>query len=139
MKAMHDNNGDHAVHTPAPAPAPARGHEQPHAQEDLSAAAPRTPAQRKRAGRRAWAMLGVIGVGAVAAAAASTMPRLAVPAQLAETTRRIENARRSVTVVSPAPAKTDAEVRLTGSKGGHVERNLRRCGLGLRQAGRSQS
>jgi hypothetical protein len=70
-------------------------------------------------------MIGVLGVGAVAAAAASTMPRLAVPAQLAETTRRIESARRSVTVVSPAAAKADAEVRLTGSTRPLEETSLR--------------
>lgn len=85
------------------------------AHEDLSAAKPRSSEQRRRAGRRAWRFLGVIGIGAVGAAAFSTWPRLHVGAALAETTRRIDQARRSVTVVSPSRSKSRAEVRLPGS------------------------
>jgi len=84
--------------------------------EALSAiAAPRTSEQRRRAGRRAWTFLAIVGIGAVGGAAASTWPRLHVPAALAETSRRIDQGRRSVTVVSPTPAKAVAEVRLPGS------------------------
>jgi membrane fusion protein (multidrug efflux system) len=109
MNAFNDHNGDRFTSV-------AVSHEKPqNHHEDLSAAAPRSPEQRKRAGRRAWVLMGVIGVGAVAAAAASTYPRLAVPKELSETTHRLDEARRSVTVVSPSPAKAQADVRLPGS------------------------
>jgi RND family efflux transporter MFP subunit len=57
----------------------------------------------------------MIAVVAVIAAAASTWPRLGVHAALVETTQRIDQGRRSVTVVSPSPAKPLADVRLPGS------------------------
>jgi RND family efflux transporter MFP subunit len=108
MNATHDHNHvDRIVRAPAPS------HDHNH--HDLSAAAPRTPEQRKRAGRRAWLLLGVVGVAAGAAAAAGTLPRLGVTRELAETTGRIDQARRNVTVVSPAAASARAEVRLPGS------------------------
>jgi RND family efflux transporter MFP subunit len=103
------SNGDRLNHTPA------RGHGAGHEHDDLSAAAPRTPEQRKRAGRRAWVLLGVVAVAAGAAAAAGTLPRLGISRELAQTTGRIDQARRSVTVVSPAAASARAEVRLPGS------------------------
>jgi RND family efflux transporter MFP subunit len=110
MHATYPGNGDQlAEHTFTAAPQDGDHH------DNLSAAAPRTPHQRKRAGRRAWVLLAVIGVGAAAAAAASTAPRFHVKTELAETTRRIDQARRSVTVVSPTPAKSHADVRLPGS------------------------
>jgi len=84
--------------------------------DDIStAAAPRSPEQRKRAGKRAWLLLSVIGIAAAGAAATSAWPRLRVHDELAKTTQRIDQGRRSVTVVSPAPAKASAEVRLPGS------------------------
>ena len=94
---------------------PAHSHVAGHDHDDLSAAAPRTPEQRKRTGRRAWVLLGVVGVIAGAAAAAGTLPRLGVTQELAQTTGRIDQARRTVTVVSPAAAAARAEVRLPGS------------------------
>src|SRR5437763_5682405 len=99
----HKHNGEHV---------PAANHAE---HEDLSAAAPRTAEQRKRAGRRAGLLLTVIGLVALGAAAASTWPRLHVHAALAETTQRIDEGRRSVTIISPTPAKALAEVRLPGS------------------------
>jgi RND family efflux transporter MFP subunit len=81
----------------------------------MGAAKPRTAEQRRRAGKRAWLLLAILGVGAAAAATASTLPRLGVPKELAETSHRIDQARRSVTVVSPAAPKAHAEVRLPGS------------------------
>src|SRR5260370_15182737 len=80
-----DHNGEH-VALPVQEGRAAHGEH-----EDISkAAAPRTAEQRKRTGRRVWLILGVIAVGAVGAAAASTWPRLHVHAGLAETTRRID-------------------------------------------------
>lgn len=84
--------------------------------EDLSAdAAPRSPHERRRAGRRAWMILAVVGISAAAAATASTLPRLGASKALVETNQVIDHARRSVTVVSPKPATAQAEVRLPGS------------------------
>jgi RND family efflux transporter MFP subunit len=83
--------------------------------EDLSAAKPRRPEQRRQAGRRARLFLAVIGIGAAGAAAASAWPRLHTHEALAETTQRIDEGRRSVTVVSPTASKAMAEVRLPGS------------------------
>src|SRR5688500_13411841 len=108
MNATHDhNNVDQFLRTPA--------HSRDHNHEDLSAAAPRTPAQRRRAGRRAWALLGVLGIAAAGAAAAGTLPRLGVSHELAQTTSRADQARRTVTVVSPTQAAAKAEARLPGS------------------------
>jgi RND family efflux transporter MFP subunit len=105
-----NHNGDHTVLPVDVTHRPADGH------EDLSVLlAPRAPEQRRRAGRRAWSFLAIFGIGAVGAAAASTWPRLHAPAALAETSHRIDQGRRSVTVVSPSPAKAVAEVRLPGS------------------------
>jgi RND family efflux transporter MFP subunit len=59
--------------------------------------------------------MAIVGIAAVGGAAASTWPRLHRPAALAQTTRKIDEGRRSVTVVSPTPAKSVAEVRLPGS------------------------
>jgi membrane fusion protein (multidrug efflux system) len=113
MHAIYPGNGDQLEeHGLAAVRREDRREDHP---DDLSAAAPRTPAQRKRAGRRAWVLLAILGIGAAAAAAASTAPRLQVKNELAETTHRIDQARRSVTVVSPTPAKSRAEVRLPGS------------------------
>lgn len=102
----HKHNG-HPVATPQ---ATAQS-----AHEDFSAARPRRPEERRRAGRRAQLFLAVIGITAVGAAAASTWPRLHTQEALAETTQRIDQARRSVTIVSPTPSKSAAEVRLPGS------------------------
>jgi membrane fusion protein, multidrug efflux system len=113
IQTPHNHNGDHTVatiHTDRAAHTAHSGH------EDVSAAAaPRRPEERRRTGRRAWLFLAVVGIGAVGAAAASTWPRLGVHAALAQTTRRIDQGRRSVTVVSPSPAKPLADVRLPGS------------------------
>src|SRR5262245_37978387 len=46
---------------------------------------PRTPEQRRRAGKRARLILAVIGGGVLAAGAATTYPRLATSKALAET------------------------------------------------------
>ena len=103
------HNGDHTL-SPLSA-----GHTAHVRHEDLSAAAPRNPEARRRTGRRAWLILAVIGIGAAGAAAAGTWPRLRVHGDLADTARRIDQGRRSVTVVSPSPARATAEVRLPGS------------------------
>ena len=108
--AMRKHNGDHAILTDDLVHRSADGH------EDLSAlVAPSTPEVRRRTGRRAWSILVMVGIGAVGAAAVSTWPRLHVPAALAEATQKIDQARRSVSVVSPTPSKAVAEVRLPGS------------------------
>src|SRR4051794_3056443 len=115
---IHRHNGDpHNGDRHVPSLHPAQP---PHAGlEDLAAAAaaaaPRPPEQRRRTGRRVGLILAVIGVAAAGAAAAGAWPRLRVHAALAETTQRIDQGRRSVTVVSPSPAKALAEVRLPGS------------------------
>src|SRR5579871_2805216 len=103
----HKHNGDHGVSHMREATGV--GH------EDLSAAAPRSPELRRRTGRKAWLILALIAMGAAGAAAAGTWPRLRVPAALVETSRRIDQGRRSVTVVSPSRANPLAEVRLPGS------------------------
>ena len=108
--AMRKHNGDHTVLTDDLV------HRSPEGHEDLSAlVAGRTPEVRRRTGRRAWSILAIVGICAVGAAAASTWPRLRVPAALAETTQKIDQARRSVSIVSPTPSKAVAEVRLPGS------------------------
>lgn len=89
--------------------------------DDMSAAKPRSSEDRKRAGRRAWVILAAIGIGAAAAATASTLPRLGVSHELAETTQHLDAARRSVTVVSPARSDTHAEIRLPGSTNALLE------------------
>jgi RND family efflux transporter MFP subunit len=88
-----------------------KAHEHEHEQAGVE---PRTPEQRRRAGKRARLILAVIGIGVLAAGAATTYPRLATSKALAETTQRIDQARRSVTVVSPTPAKSQSEIRLPG-------------------------
>jgi RND family efflux transporter MFP subunit len=86
-----------------------------HDADHRGAPAPRSAEQRRKAGRRVWLLLGVVGIGAAAAATTSTLPRLAVQKDLSETSHRIDEARRNVTVVSPTPAKAQAEIRLPGS------------------------
>ena len=108
----HDGDNHNGDHTISPIHVGRANHDEV---EDLSVAAPRGAEQRRRAGRRAWLFLGIIGIGAAGAAAAGTWPRLHVRAALAETTRSIDQGRRSVTVVSPSRAKAVAEVRLPGS------------------------
>src|SRR5262245_59825981 len=107
MTTLQHHNGNAMHHT----------HLDDHAQhEDLSAdAAPRSPQERRRAGRRAWMILAVVGISAAAAATASTLPRLGATKALVETNQVIDHARRSVTIVSPKPASAQAEIRLPGS------------------------
>jgi RND family efflux transporter MFP subunit len=94
----------------------AHSHNEQSNHEDVSAdAAPRSPQERRRAGRRAWMIMAVVGISAAAAATASTLPRLGARKALVETNQVIDHARRSVTVVSPKPATAQPEVRLPGS------------------------
>jgi membrane fusion protein, multidrug efflux system len=110
VTTLQHNNGDETLQNES-----AQTHAaHPHG-DDVSAAKPRPPHERRRAGRRAWLMLAIVGVGAAAAATAGTLPRLGASKALHETTQHIDQARRSVTVVSPSPAKNAAEVRLPGS------------------------
>lgn len=102
----HRHNGDQTALQPG---------ESSTALDDLSATAPREREARRRTGRRALTFLALLGLGGVGAAAAGTWPRLHAQAALARTTQRIDQARRTVTVVSPSPAKAVATVRLPGS------------------------
>jgi RND family efflux transporter MFP subunit len=111
---MHNGNESHGHATSVMEVQPAAS-TAPHHDDVTGAAAPRTPEQRRRAGRRAGLLLAVVAVAAAGAGAASTWPRLATADRLAETTHRLDQARRSVTIVAPTASAARAEVRLPGS------------------------